>query len=155
MQPPSRVVFLPDPDASTAFAHRLAPHVAAPCALLLSGGIGAGKSHIARALLRALGVTERDIPSPTFTLVQTYDSPSGPIWHSDLYRLGGPDEAEELGLFDAFETAICLVEWPDRLGDEAPAEALNLALAPHGDGRDLTLSSADARWSPLLESLAA
>jgi len=146
---------LADAEASTAFAARLAPHLAAPCTVLLQGEIGAGKSHLARALMRALGVTDRDIPSPTFTLVQTYDSPAGPVWHSDLYRLSGVEEAEELGLFEAFDTAICLVEWPDRLGQEAPVDALRLALLPDGSGRVLTLSGARARWSTLAAEMAA
>jgi tRNA threonylcarbamoyladenosine biosynthesis protein TsaE len=145
---------LADADASTAFAARLAAHVTAPCTLLLSGEIGAGKSHLARALMRALGVTDRDIPSPTFTLVQTYDSPAGPVWHSDLYRLSSVDEAEELGLFEAFETAICLVEWPDRLDGEAPADALWLHLEPAGSGRRLTLTGDAARWGGLCDTLA-
>lgn len=154
-RPGSFTVHLPDPESGTAFAERLASRITRPCTLLLSGDIGAGKSHMARALMRALGVTDQDIPSPTFTLVQTYDSPAGPIWHSDLYRLTGPEEAEELGLFDAFETDICLVEWPDRLGNEAPPDALWLHLTMSGQGRDLTLASTNPRWITILGMMAA
>ena len=98
---------------------------------LLSGGLGAGKSTFARAFIRYLLGEDEEVPSPTFTLVQQY----GPfakggqeveIWHADLYRIGDPDEVLELGLDEAFETAICLVEWPDRLGDFAPPEAVAL-----------------------------
>lgn len=102
--------------------------------LLLSGSIGAGKSHFARAFIRARLGREEDIPSPTFTLVQTYDA-DVEIWHSDLYRLSHPDEVLELGLDEAFTSAICLIEWPDRLGSLAPATAISLGLTPLGEGR--------------------
>ena len=77
------------------------------------------------------------------------------IWHADLYRLGDPAEVIELGLTEAFETAICLVEWPDRLGDLAPAKALSLDFAPGRDEetRHLTLSWSDPRWTDLLDGL--
>ena len=78
---------------------------------------------------------DADVPSPTYTLVQTYDAGGAAIWHADLYRLTDPGEAEELGLLDAFADAICLVEWPERLGPMAPVAALRLHLASApGDG---------------------
>ena len=95
--------------------------------ILLDGPVGAGKSQFVRAALRALGVTE-DIPSPTFTLVQTYEVSALTVWHADLYRLGDAGEVIELGLTEAFETALCFVEWPDRLGDLAPGGALRIRL---------------------------
>lgn len=117
------------PDQTTAFAAALANQLVPGDVILLSGGIGAGKTHFARAVIQARlaaqGLAE-DVPSPTFTLVQTYDDTICEIWHSDLYRLTHPDEVEELGLIDAFETAICLVEWPDRLGELLPQTALLL-----------------------------
>ena len=107
--------------------------------LLLEGSIGAGKSHLARAFIRArLGAAE-DVPSPTFTLVQTYPGPPD-IWHADLYRLTHPDEVLELGLDDAFATAICLIEWPDRLGPHLPSNPIRLRLTTQGDGRSATLT---------------
>lgn len=103
--------------------------------VLLEGPIGAGKTHLARALIQTrLGHAE-DVPSPTFTLIQTYETPEAEIWHADLYRLTHPDEALELGLEAAFDTAICLVEWPDRLGAQAPPDALRLTLRAEGEGR--------------------
>jgi tRNA threonylcarbamoyladenosine biosynthesis protein TsaE len=99
--------------------------------LLLAGPVGAGKSLFARAVIQGLLAdfdTLEDVPSPTFTLVQTYRAGKLDIWHSDLYRLGGVDEVDELGLFAAFETAFCLVEWPDRLQTQQPGDALTLEL---------------------------
>ncbi len=118
------------------FAAALAPTLGGPGdVLLLSGGIGAGKTHFARSVIQtrlaAAGLVE-DVPSPTFTLVQTYeDGGVSEIWHADLYRLTHPpDEVEELGLIDAFSDAICLVEWPDRLGgDLVPDGAVSLELS--------------------------
>ncbi len=103
--------------------------------ILLEGPIGAGKSCLARAFIRALCGPEEEVPSPTFTLVQVYEAKGTEIWHTDLYRLTHPDEVWELGLDDAFQKAICLVEWPDRLGRHQPHGALRLTLESLGDGR--------------------
>jgi tRNA threonylcarbamoyladenosine biosynthesis protein TsaE len=124
---------LPGPEATVAFAQALAPMLDAGDVLALEGPIGAGKTHFARALILArlaeYGVAE-DVPSPTFTLVQIYHAGDLEIWHADLYRLTHPDEAAELGLTEAFETALCLVEWPERLGADLPPDALHLQLEP-------------------------
>ncbi|KAJ57223.1 hypothetical protein ACMU_01645 [Actibacterium mucosum KCTC 23349] len=99
--------------------------------LLLSGPVGAGKSHFCRSLIQSrLAVFNRfeDVPSPTFTLVQTYVAGDVELWHADLYRLSDPSELFELGLDTAFDAAICLVEWPDRLGSDAPRDALRVGL---------------------------
>ncbi|WP_370399657.1 tRNA (adenosine(37)-N6)-threonylcarbamoyltransferase complex ATPase subunit type 1 TsaE [Sulfitobacter sp. JB4-11] len=116
--------------------------------VLLSGEVGAGKTHFARALIQSALVTPEDVPSPTFTLVQTYQAPMGEIWHADLYRLGSTTEVEELGLTEAFETAICLVEWPDRLGDLVPEDALDLTFAQieQPDARTLTCRWRASKW---------
>ena len=121
----------------------LAPRLERGDALLLEGAIGAGKSHLARALIRARLGYDEDIPSPTFTLVQVYetlaeDGTAGPeIWHADLYRLGHPDEVLELGFDAALQGGICLIEWPDRLGALVPKGAIRLHLSglalPGGD----------------------
>jgi tRNA threonylcarbamoyladenosine biosynthesis protein TsaE len=120
--------------------------------VLLAGEVGAGKTHFARALIKSLLRTSEDVPSPTFTLVQTYDSRLGDIWHADLYRLSDIQEIEELGLIDAFETAICLIEWPDRLGALAPQHALSLTLAdgPEPDARLLSAQWHDPKWADKL-----
>lgn len=152
MQPVfTRTHLLTSKDHTDRFAAALAPMLRGGDALLLSGGLGAGKTHFARAVIRArlaaIGRVE-DVPSPTFTLVQTYDAGNVEIWHSDLYRLTHPDEVHELGLEDAFTTAVCLVEWPDRLDDMTPPGALHLTFAmteTQGERR-LTASSGDVEW---------
>jgi len=126
---------LPSEDASLHFARKLSRLLKPGDAVLLSGPVGAGKTHLARSFIQSrLGQSE-DVPSPTFTLVQTYGPPEAEIWHADLYRLSHPDEVWELGLDDAFQTAICLVEWPDRLGRHQPGDALHINLSVSGDGR--------------------
>jgi len=119
-------------DATARFAAALAPLLGPGDVILLEGGIGAGKTHFARALIQtrlALAGVVEDVPSPTFTLVQTYEDGQDEIWHADLYRLTHPDEVDELGLIDAFEDAICLVEWPDRLGSLTPQAALHITFS--------------------------
>lgn len=138
-------VTLPDAAATSALAARLAPHLGPGDCLCLAGDLGAGKTHFARALIQARlaaeGLTE-DVPSPTFTLVQTYQAGDLEIWHSDLYRLSDPREMDELGLTDAFDTALCLIEWPDRMAGEMPQAALWLHLVMAGEGREVTFRSA-------------
>ena len=144
---------LDDPADTDRLGERLAESVGPGDVLLLEGPIGAGKSHLARALIRARLGHDEEVPSPTFTLVQTYDDPGGTIWHADLYRLGHPDEALELGLVDAFDEAICLVEWPDRLGRLRPRDALTIALEAEGEGRRARLTGG-ATWEGRLRHLA-
>lgn len=143
------------PEATAGLARRLAPRLRPGDALLLSGPVGAGKTHFARHLILASLPLPEDVPSPTYTLVQTYDGRAGTIWHADLYRLATGEELEELGLSEAFETAICLVEWPDRLGDLAPPQALTVEFsAPHGDDRrEVRLRWHTPRWDNLPETL--
>ena len=132
---PPLCLHLGDADATARLGAWFASRLRAGDCLLLEGQIGAGKSHFARALIQArLGRIE-DVPSPTFTLVQIYETDAGEIWHADLYRLSHPDEVWELGLDEAFGTAICLVEWPDRLGTHLPQGALRIRLQPSGEGR--------------------
>lgn len=145
-------LFLPDDAATTRLGVALARLVGVGDTLLLSGPIGAGKTHLARALIQSrLGAAE-DVPSPSFTLVQTYLADGVDIWHADLYRLSHPDQVLELGLEDAFATAICLVEWPDRLGRAAPENAVTVTLSAQGTGRRANLSGPAP--SALLQRLA-
>ena len=139
---------LDGPGATAAFGARLAPHLRAGDAVLLGGPLGAGKSHLARAVIRARTRPDEEVPSPSYTLVQTYEAADGTaIWHADLHRLAGPEEAWELGLAEAFAEAVCLVEWPERLGPLAPPGALWLTLAVEGQGRRLRASAETPRWA--------
>lgn len=148
-------VILSSPEETAALALRLGGMLRPGDTLLLEGPIGAGKTHFARSLIQSRLITPEDVPSPTFTLVQTYDAEGAEIWHADLYRLGQPDEVVELGLTDAFETAICLVEWPDRLGQLAPQSALTLQFATTDDedARVLDVTWSDPAWTPRLKDV--
>lgn len=144
------------PDQTADLAARLGQVLTAGDTVLLDGPIGAGKTHFCRHLIQSLLDAPEDVPSPTFTLVQTYDTSAGEIWHADLYRLGDVGEVEELGLFDAFDQAICLIEWPDRLGDAAPRDALTVTMCPdpqHNDTRRITFDWTDPKWDERLENL--
>ncbi len=149
---------LPNADATRAFGRVLAPYLQAGDVLLLSGDLGTGKTEFARAVIQArlavLGRAE-DVPSPSFTLVQTYDVGDVEIWHADLYRLSGPDDVYELGLDDAMTDAICLIEWPERLGDDIPAGAVWLRLAhpETGDGRLLMVDPMPGSPARLVSAL--
>lgn len=149
-------LFLPDAAATDALGRALSGRLAAGDTVLLSGDLGAGKSHLARAIIQARmaqhGMVE-DVPSPTYTLVQTYRIGEVEVIHADLYRLGDPSELLELGLDEAMSgAAICLIEWPDRL-DNVPADALRIALVPDGDGRRATLDG-PRRLTDGIEALA-
>ncbi|HLZ82226.1 MAG TPA: tRNA (adenosine(37)-N6)-threonylcarbamoyltransferase complex ATPase subunit type 1 TsaE [Caulobacteraceae bacterium] len=95
-------------------------------AICLSGPLGAGKSALARALIRTLSPAEGDVPSPTFTLVQFYDGPDFPLAHFDLYRLAAADEAFEIGLDEALKDGAVVIEWAERLGHHLPHDRLDV-----------------------------
>jgi tRNA threonylcarbamoyladenosine biosynthesis protein TsaE len=130
---------LRDPDATEALGQALAATQIMPAVVYLHGDLGAGKSTLARAWLRALGVTGT-IRSPTYTLVERYPLPGGgEALHLDLYRIGGAGELEFLALDDA-AGALWLVEWPERGGGALPAADLQIDLAVAGTGRAAALS---------------
>ena len=153
----SITVHLPDLAATGRLAACLAPAARAGDALLLEGPLGAGKSAFARAFLRHLaGDPALEVPSPSFTLVQSYELPDGRLAHHfDLYRLSGPADLIELGWEEARE-GIVLVEWPDRLGglrppaEDATALTLALAHAAAGEARVATLTGWPGRLGALL-----
>lgn len=121
-------------------AAKLAQQVSAPCVILLSGNLGAGKSVFARAFIRTIcGDHDLDVPSPTFTLIQSYDSSAGEIYHFDLYRLEEPDEIFELGWEDMIREGICLVEWPERLGSYIPKNHKRVCIDISEDSRTIML----------------
>ena len=130
-----------------AFGARLAAVARVGDVIALSGDLGAGKTTLARGLLRGLGL-EGEAPSPTFTIVQTYEPPEMrlPVWHCDLYRLEDPEEAIELGLEEAFDDAVVLIEWPERLGAYLPADALRLRLEGAGEPQRRLTAEVPTAW---------
>ncbi len=139
---------LPDLGATALLAARIAPRLRAGDAVALWGDLGAGKTSLAREILRTLGVTE-DVPSPTFTLVQNYETPRLAVAHYDLYRLKVARELDELGFREALEDGAVLVEWPQRAPDYLPDETLHLRLSMDGDGRRVKITGPE-RWAGLV-----
>lgn len=121
---------LPDQSATEALGIRLAGMASRGDIIFLCGTLGIGKSVLARAFIRTYCHTSEDIPSPTFTLVQTYDMEVIPVFHFDLYRLRAAVDVIELGIEEAFVNGISLIEWPDRLGDWLPANRLEIHMKP-------------------------
>ena len=140
------VIELPDETATGDLGAHLAAFARARDVIALHGDLGAGKTTLARGFIRALAGSEEEVPSPTFTLVQTYETAKGAIWHFDFYRLRAPDEAWELGIEDAFSGGISLVEWPERIGALLPTERLDVTLEMAGAGRRALLSGWKGRW---------
>ena len=124
---------LPDLASTQALAASLAPHLRVGDVVALTGDLGVGKTEFARALLRALGVSG-DVPSPTFTLLQTYEINDLLVSHFDLYRLKAADELDELGWDDALADGVVLVEWPERADGRMPADRLTLHFTLTPDG---------------------
>ena len=137
---------LPDLDATTRLGAGIAGALRPGDAVALWGDLGAGKTTLARAILRALGVKE-DVPSPTFTLVQSYNTRL-PVAHYDLYRLKQAREMEELGFDDALAEGAVLVEWPDRAPEVLPPDALHVRLGVTDGSRTARLTG-PARWESL------
>ncbi len=122
--------------ATAALGHRLAAVLKAGDVLCLAGDLGAGKTTLARQIIADLCGID-DAPSPTYTIIQVYETEAHvPLWHVDLYRIEAPRELAELGLEDAFDEAITLIEWPERLGDAIPADRLEISIAMAGSGVD-------------------
>ena len=141
------VVDLPDEAATAALAARIAAQVVPGDIIALRGDLGAGKTSFARAFIRACGDAHEEVPSPTFTLVQIYQSDAVAIWHFDLYRLDGAEEAWELGIEEAFASGVSLIEWPERLASLLPQRHLEITL-DFGDRPNARRASlaGDAGW---------
>jgi tRNA threonylcarbamoyladenosine biosynthesis protein TsaE len=141
------VLSLPDEAATRRLGARLAGVLTAGDVLALDGDLGAGKTTLARGLIQSAMQQEEPVPSPTFTLVQTYEPAEGPaIWHFDLYRMTDPGELVEIGWEDAMAGGIALVEWPDRAGDALPLQTLWLHLTEAGQGRQAVFKGDSACW---------
>lgn len=140
---------------TAALGELLAMHARPGDVIALHGDLGAGKTTLARALIRRLAGQDTEAPSPTFTLVQTYQTPGLVIWHFDLYRLNDPREALELGIEEAAD-GLSLIEWPERLGRDLPSTRLEVRLSFDGEGRIARLadlqdwsSRLDGDWRPI------
>ena len=131
---------LPDAEATGRLGAAVAVALKPGDTICLNGPLGAGKSTLARALVRALTTPHEDVPSPTFTLVQFYSGLHFPLAHFDLYRLERADEAFEIGLDEALEEGAAVIEWPERLGGRLPEDRLDIDIAISGDGRIARLS---------------
>ena len=146
---------LPDAEATTRLGAAIAPRLASGETVLLYGPLGMGKSTLARGLIRALTHPDEDVPSPTFTLVQFYES-DPPVAHFDLYRLIRAEEAAEIGLDEALDDGCAIIEWPERLGEDPAAwlgpDRLVVTLAEDGAGRVATVSGVGA-WETKLKDL--
>lgn len=160
-KPTKTTLLLQNEDATAALARTLADHAreifdrGSMTIIALHGDLGAGKTSFARSFISAAMGQPEEVPSPTFTLLQVYETPMGDIYHFDLYRLDQPDDSLELGIEDAFIEGICLIEWPDRLGNWLPGNRLDLELN-HTDNplaRSVSLTSVDANWQKTITSL--
>ena len=148
-------VTLADPAATAKLAAALARLLRAGDLIALEGDLGVGKTAFARALIRELTVADEEVPSPTFTLVQTYEAADFDIWHFDLYRLEKPEDAFELGIEDAMADAVMLIEWPDRLGRFLPRNRLVVRLEyADGESERIATISGSGDWRDRLGGLA-
>ena len=136
-----------------ALAARLAKLLRGGDCLTFNGTLGAGKTTFIRAMVQSLAGVE-NVPSPTFTLVQIYDSPIGSLWHFDLYRLKQPEDIYELGIEEALADGVLFIEWPQRAKELLPTNQLQLHLdhMPDTDGRTITITG-EAQWATRLASL--
>ncbi|MFB2553004.1 tRNA (adenosine(37)-N6)-threonylcarbamoyltransferase complex ATPase subunit type 1 TsaE [Ensifer soli] len=147
-------LFLADAAATDRLAEGLALALKRGDCVGLSGDLGAGKTTLARALIRALAEDDDlEVPSPTFTLVQTYEGRI-PVAHFDLYRLSDASELDELGLDEALADGLCLVEWPERAAERLPRDRITLSFTHRGDGRDLLVEGPEAALARIARSLA-
>jgi len=145
-----REIALADEAATERLGARIASGLATGDTIALEGELGAGKTVLARAVLRALGVTE-SVPSPTFTLVQHYETAKLPVDHLDLHRIEDESELDQLGLDDALASGAAMIEWPQKAGARLPADALHLRLETSGDTSRRAIVSGPERWAHMFE----
>jgi hypothetical protein len=138
-----------DEAATRALGAQIAAGLKIGDAVMLRGDLGAGKTVLARGILEALGVVET-VPSPTFTLVQHYDTPRLPVDHFDLYRLEAESELDQLGLEDALAGGVALIEWPEKAGSRLPEDALHVELQATGENSRRAKVYGPSRWAACL-----
>lgn len=119
-------------------ATELAKTVNAGDIIALYGTLGMGKTAFCRGFIQSF-LSEQDVPSPTFTLLQVYDTPKFPIYHFDMYRLKTPNEAFEIGIEDAFAEGVSLIEWPEKIGNLLPKRHIKVVIEPDQNGRKITI----------------
>ena len=148
-EPTERVLNLSCESATVRLADRIAKMARPGDVIALSGQLGVGKTRLARAFIGALMDEAEDVPSPTFTMVQTYDTGAGAVWHFDLYRLDRPAEVFELGFEDAMAEGISLIEWPERLQGMLPRDRLDIVLDfdPAGDDARVARITGRGNWA--------
>ncbi|MEH6411855.1 MAG: tRNA (adenosine(37)-N6)-threonylcarbamoyltransferase complex ATPase subunit type 1 TsaE [Hyphomonas sp.] len=145
------ILFDLDDDAATrALGAALAGLLQTGDVIALHGELGAGKTTLTRGLVQALCGADEDVPSPTYTLVQAYDAPDFPLWHFDLYRLGRPEDVNELG-WDDTQDGVAVIEWPARAGRYLPAVRLDLTLEMLGEQRRARLEPVGEDWQKRLD----
>jgi tRNA threonylcarbamoyladenosine biosynthesis protein TsaE len=141
---PTFFIELPDERATEKLGAKLAERLRPGDVVALHGELGTGKTTLARAILRAAcGDPQLVVPSPTFTLAEVYETPRGPVWHFDLYRLDEPAQVFELGWEEARSEGVVLVEWPDRLGPLLPPDRLSVTLSIANGGRRALIDGED------------
>ena len=123
-------VSLSDENATLALGAKLMKSLSPGHTVALTGDLGAGKTTLVRGMLQSV-LGEIEVPSPTFTLVQTYEVRNFEVWHCDMYRLERPQDGYELGLLDAFEDAVCLIEWPDKIAPLLPKDIFEAVSYTH------------------------
>ena len=132
-------VFLSRSEKETAeIAARLAKQLKSGDIVALYGTLGAGKTAFCRGFIQSL-LPETEVPSPTFTLLQTYDTPSFPVYHFDMYRLKSPEEAYEIGIEDAFAEGVSLIEWPEKIGSVLPKKHIRVHIRFKGNNRQIEI----------------
>jgi tRNA threonylcarbamoyl adenosine modification protein YjeE len=146
-----RQLMLHGPADTEALGARIAAGLRLGTAVALKGDLGAGKTVLARAILRALGVDE-DVPSPTFTLVQSYETPKLAVRHYDLYRIENAAEMDELGLEEALDEGAALIEWPERAPSYIPDDALQVHIEVTGENSRRAHISGPSRWARAFET---
>ena len=142
---------LDDEAATRALGTKIAKALRIGDSVLISGPLGAGKTVLARAILRALGISER-VPSPSFTLVQSYETGDLTVRHFDLYRIERESELVELGIEEALSEGAIIVEWPEHAFGQMPDSALRIELRPVTEKIRAARLAGHARWADLLET---